>query len=1012
MQELLTQRFYKWEILGRGWMLSDEPVELEPPYTPFFGHTLPKTQFVDDGVHETFITSFLSLFSKKENKKLSIREEPISLDPYPFYDDSPLIELRIVLSSNPPISKHVEQFLTMCTYCTRPISFEIEGRTGKTQIRFVCREPDARYIKSQVVMYFLDIRIQEIPIDVDDFFSENLAVATVDFGLKEEFMRALAFQKDSVHDTLSGIITLCEQLQKDERVVVQILFNGLVNFWEGSVMRSVTNKDGDPFFADAPDMVPLAKEKIQEPFIAATIRVATQAPHLDAAFSLLKKASFAIQTMSQSPGNTLMPLPDEGYTVMERLADMALRESHRVGMLLNVKELATFVHIPAIETPSLVGKDRKTKKAPLVTADNPLCIGINVHDGIEERVTLSTDQRLRHIHITGATGTGKSTLLHSMIAQDIGLGNGVCILDPHGDLIDQLVLAIPSSRVKDVIVLDPSDIAWPIGFNILKAHSDIEKEVLASDLVSSFRRFATSWGDQMTAVLANAILAFLESDTGGTLADVRRFLIEKSFRGTFLKSVDDPHILYYWNKEYPLLKSNSIGPILTRLDAFLRPRLIRNMVCQKQGLDFESILNQRKILLVKLSQGLIGTENSYLLGSFVVSKIHQAALARQSQTKRPDFFCYIDEFQHFVTPSMEHLVTGARKYRVGLTLAHQGIDQLQKQSPELLQAIVTNVGTRITFRVGDQDAKKLADGFSSFSSEDIQNLKVGEAIGRIDTPQNDFSFNTEHLDEQKIPYATKEEVLDFSRKIYANSQKDVESYLASLVQFQPESETQKIGEGSDRTALPQNDVKRNEKKNEKVVSKLDPELTEAQKDETIERIAKKKDESRHRYIQQMIKKGAEVQPYNYKATIEAQTPDGKGKVDVLLERGDERIACEVSVTTDAPWEMHNIEKCLQAGYSRIIAVIEDKTMKIALSNLIEKRVDSNSLPRISISSPEDFFNHLLPVSKHPKSTESNIKGYRVNVEYVPTTAEEQVRKQKNITQLIIDSVRKSRNFDK
>src|ERR1019366_2388963 len=141
---------------------------------------------------------------------------------------------------------------------------------------------------------------------------------------------------------------------------------------------------------------------------------------------------------------------------------------------------------------------------------------------------------------------------------------------------------------------------------------------------------------------------------GGTLVDLRRFLVEKSFRDAYLKSVHDPNVVYYWQKEFPLLKSGSIGPILTRLDTFLRPKLIRNMVAQKKGLDFENILDTRKILLVKLSQGLIGAENSFLLGTFFVSKMYQAAMARQAKSKedRNDFFLYIDEFQNFITPSM------------------------------------------------------------------------------------------------------------------------------------------------------------------------------------------------------------------------------------------------------------------------------------------------------------------------------------------------------------------------
>ena len=229
------------------------------------------------------------------------------------------------------------------------------------------------------------------------------------------------------------------------------------------------------------------------------------------------------------------------------------------------------------------------------------------------------------------------------------------------------------------MLLDPSDEAYPVGFNILSAHSELERNLLASDLVSVFRRLSTSFGDQMTTVLGNAILAFLESSEGGTLADLRRFLVEPGFRERFLATVRDPEIVYYWQKEFPLLTGKPQGPILTRLDTFLRPKVIRHMVSQKENrLDFAAIMNGRKILLAKLSQGLIGEENSYLLGTLIVSKLNQIATSRQNMAaaERTPFYLYIDEFHNFVTPSLAAILVGARKYNLGLILAHQELQQL------------------------------------------------------------------------------------------------------------------------------------------------------------------------------------------------------------------------------------------------------------------------------------------------------------------------------------------------
>jgi len=316
--------------------------------------------------------------------------------------------------------------------------------------------------------------------------------------------------------------------------------------------------------------------------------------------------------------------------------------------------------------------------APAIATGHPFILGTNIHQGREAEVSVSAEQRLKHTHVIGATGTGKSTLLLSLITQDIEQGNGFAVLDPHGDLIESVLSRVPENRTNDVVLIDPSDTAFPVAFNILTAHSEIEKDILSSDLVAVFRRFSTSWGDQMNSVLANAILAFLENERGGTLMDLRRFLVEKEFREGYLRTVTDPHIAYYWQKEYPLLKSTSIGPILTRLDTFLRPKPIRYMVAQRRGLDFEKILNTKKILLIKLAQGLIGDENSYILGTTFVSKIYQAAMARQAKAKdeRSNFYLYVDEFQNFITPSMSAILSGARKYHLGLILAHQDMQQL------------------------------------------------------------------------------------------------------------------------------------------------------------------------------------------------------------------------------------------------------------------------------------------------------------------------------------------------
>jgi hypothetical protein len=330
-----------------------------------------------------------------------------------------------------------------------------------------------------------------------------------------------------------------------------------------------------------------------------------------------------------------------------------------------------------------------------------------------------------------------------LIHQDIANGAGVAVIDPHGDLVNRILGSIPENRIGDVVLFDPTDEDFSVGFNILAAHSDVEKTLLASDLVSVFRRLSSSWGDQLNSVLNNAILAFLESDRGGTLSDLQRFLIDASYRNEFLESVHDPDIVYYWRKAFPQLGGNkSIGSVLTRLNEFLIPKPIRYMVSQRENkVDLNQVMDQGKILLARLSKGLIGDKNAFLLGSLLVSKFQQLAMSRQrvAAENRRDFWLYLDEFQNFITPSMAEILTGTRKYHLGLVLAHHYLSQLREDS-DVASAVMTNPYTRVCFRVGSDDARKLADTFASFDADDLQNLRRGEAVVRVERRDQDFNL--------------------------------------------------------------------------------------------------------------------------------------------------------------------------------------------------------------------------------------------------------------------------------
>lgn len=1009
--EQRTSQFYQWEAHCRGWQCFEDPVHLEPIFKPFTFRPTPITQ-IDDGIRHTPLSWVTALVTGKLQKENTVGHQEEDDEPaaYVFENDARHYGFSVIFPKEHTVGAHeMEQLLCMLSYSKYPISFEIIANHTEISIQIVCREPDRTHVYSQIKAFFPDSVLLDSSETLFDIIAESECTYILDFGLSEEFMRPLASQERFKLDPYIGLFGSLEHLEKGQQAIIQVLFQGTVNSWAESIIHSVTDRDGKSFFIDAPEMVDLAHEKVSSPLYGVVVRVISQAETEDEALSILENAGNAIMHLSQSSANALRPLATEAYSFELRLQDVVLRQSHRQGMILNSKELVTLVHFPTdtITSSRLKHDAKNSKPIPSAASGHDLILGRNIHHGKEQLASISASQRLKHMHVLGATGTGKSTFLLNLISQDMQLGNGIAVLDPHGDLIESILTQVPEDRINDVIIIDPSDADFPIGFNVLSAHSEIEKDVLSSDLVAVFRRLSSSWGDQMNSVLANAILAILESSEGGTLIDLRRFLVEKSFRDTFLKSVADPSIVYYWNKEYPLLKSSSIGSILTRLDTFLRPKLIRNMVAQKSGPDFEWILDTKKIVLVKLSQGIIGIENSYLLGTFIVSKIHQAAMARQVKHKdlRTDYYMYIDEFQNFITPSLSSILSGARKYHLGLILAHQDMQQLTKYDTELASSVASNAGTRVCFRLGDTDAKKFENTFASFDANDLQGLDTGHAIVRIERPENDFSISITPVESKSQEESEKlqQEILNQSRKTYGSERSVVEEQIASMMHHhtsEPEAEKK------------EKPVMRETSNEEPALNVPKPRVDKDVPMPTITQIShpttkkqiEKKEQSQHRYLQTLIKKMAESR--GYKASIEEPTPDGKGRVDVALERKGKKIACEISVTSTDIYEVHNIEKCLKAGYDMII---ECSTERKTLEN-IRKAVQQNLSPtqqeKILILDPDGLFLYLDTEIAKDASTETLVKGYRVKVEYDALSEEDMKKKRDAISEMVVKSIKK------
>jgi len=354
-------------------------------------------------------------------------------------------------------------------------------------------------------------------------------------------------------------------------------------------------------------------------------------------------------------------------------------------------------------------------------------IGITNFRNTNQKFGIKDNDRLGHIYCIGKTGVGKSTLLKNMALSDIERGNGVGIIDPHGDIAEDIVKAIPTGRIKDIVYFDPSDLDHPIAFNPLHGIHPNYHHLVASGLVSTFRKvWSESWGPRLEYILRFTLLTLLWYPDA-TLLDIQPLLTDIRFRNDVLAYVKDGHIIAFWRNEFekysPTLRNDAITPILNKTGLFISSLPLRNIVGQKtSSFRMQRILDEGKILIVNLSKGKIGEDACALLGSMLVTSIQLAAMHRatQEEHKRRPFYLYIDEMHSFITLAFADILAEARKYKLSLFIAHQYIHQLQEP---VRKAIFWNVGTIISFRVGAEDAEYLAREFHpTFTEEDLINL--------------------------------------------------------------------------------------------------------------------------------------------------------------------------------------------------------------------------------------------------------------------------------------------------
>lgn len=540
------------------------------------------------------------------------------------------------------------------------------------------------------------------------------------------------------------------------------------------------------------------RRKLESPLAVTALRVVSSAPSEAEAQAILNDICSSFNQLENSKGNRLSWQKPTGARLKTLLHDFSLRQwNDSEKMILGLDEMTSIMHFPANTLSKLSPQLRQTQSAvapaPSGLPSDGTLLGINAFRGVETKVNIVDEDRLRHFYIIGQTGTGKTTLMKNMIAQDIAAGHGVCFIDPHGTDMADVLGSVPDHRLDDVIYFDPSRTDRVLGLNMLEfdpAHPE-QKTFVINELFSIFQKLyganPESMGPMFEQYFRNATALVLEDpDSGSTLLDISRIFADESFRREKLRKARNPVVVQFWNdiatKAGGEASLENIVPYITsKFDIFTANDFMRPIVGQqKSSFNFRQIMDERKILLVNLSKGRLGEINANLIGMIIVGKLLMAALSRVDDLSGgySPFFLHMDEFQNITTDSISAILSEARKYKLGLTMAHQFIAQLDDK---IRDAVFGNVGSMAAFRVGPEDAEFLAGQFAPvFTAKDLMNIENRHAFLRIlanGTPQKPFTISTLAPAPKDIEQVQK--AMDYSYERYSKPRRQVEMEISA-----------------------------------------------------------------------------------------------------------------------------------------------------------------------------------------------------------------------------------------
>jgi hypothetical protein len=526
-----------------------------------------------------------------------------------------------------------------------------------------------------------------------------------------------------------------------EGATLQILLRPEGKRWQNQGQKhnqKEKKRESDPDkanYSHDPKEVEAINNKVGKPGFKASIRVVVSAQNAVTAQSHLNNIIGAFSQFTSTYNSFKKPT----FLFFKHffMIDFIYRYMPLFGtntMILNTEELATIMHFPnkTVETHHIRVLTAKNAPAPNKIPTSGLFLGKSVYRGQERDIYASLNDRRRHTYIIGKTGTGKSEFLKDMILQDVEAGHGVCVIDPHGDLVDDVLQLMPPERAEDVIYFNPSDIQRPMGLNIMEAETEEQMHFVASSIIGLMYKLYDPHhtgivGPRFEHAIRNAMLTIM-CKPGSTFIEMVRILTDAKFVEEYLPLVKDGMVKRYWTDQIAntsdFHKSEVMDYIVSKFGKFVTNKTMRNIIGQPySSFDFRKAMDEKKIVLCNLSKGILGEEDAKFLGLILVPKILAAAMSRQNvpMEERPDFFLYVDEFQNFATEDFAAILSEARKYRLNLIVANQFIGQIDE---EIKNAVFGNVGTMVSFRVGVTDANFLQHEFApTFNENDLANVE-------------------------------------------------------------------------------------------------------------------------------------------------------------------------------------------------------------------------------------------------------------------------------------------------